>query len=109
MCSESKERLNLSKNIICMKHDMLLLLELSAFMCTPFANNLIAKCNPFAKNPRKVLFLRPNKVSKVIATLLGMANMEKNYCKGWDSFAIVHLNIIEHSSITIISQNTMLT
>ncbi len=92
-----------------MKHDMFLLLELSAFMCTPFANNIIAKCNPFAKSLRKVLFLKPNKVSKVIATVLGMTNMEKNYCKGWNSFAIVHLKIIEHSSIVIISWNTMLT
>jgi hypothetical protein len=48
-------------------------------------------------------------MSKVIVTLLGMTNMEKNYCKGWDSSTIVHLNIIEHNSTTIISWNTMLT
>ncbi len=88
---------------------MFFLLKLSAFMCTPFANNLIAKCNPFVKSPKKSSFLRPNKMSKVIATLLGMTNMEKNYCKGWDSSTLVHLNIIEHNSTTIISQNTMLT
>jgi len=58
MFFESKERLNLSKNIISMKHDMLLLLEQCAFMCIPFANNLIAKCNPFVKSLKKILFLK---------------------------------------------------
>jgi hypothetical protein len=48
-------------------------------------------------------------MSKVIATLLGMTNMENNYCRGWDSSTIFHLNIIEHNSIIIISWNRMLT